>query len=78
MIAAGPFVLPLQAAALKQYPIVVRLVLFSVPLLFRIYASGISALADLAPSKATNLAFVVLSGMFLFPTALRASWRPGT
>jgi hypothetical protein len=74
VIAGGPFALLLLAAALKQYPIVVRLVLFSLPLMFWIYASGIAALADFAPRKFTNVAFVVLSGILLFPTALRAAW----
>jgi hypothetical protein len=70
LIVAGPFGLVLLAAAMKRYPIAIRLVMFSVPILLLIYASGVSAIADLIPEGFSNLAFVVLSCIFILPTAL--------
>jgi hypothetical protein len=70
VVAAGPFGLVLLAAVLKQYPIEVRLVMFSTPILLLIYASGISMIADLIPQGFSNLGFVVLSCVFILPTAV--------
>jgi Dolichyl-phosphate-mannose-protein mannosyltransferase len=70
VVAAGPFGLVLLAAVLKQYPIATRLVMFSVPILLLIYASGISLIADLIPQGFSNLAFVVLSCALTLPTAV--------
>ena len=70
LIAAGPFGLVLLSAALKQYPIVTRLVMFTVPILLLIYASGIVLIADLIPQGFSNLAFVVLSCALILPTAV--------
>ena len=70
VIAAGPFCLVLFAAALKQYPIATRLVMFTVPILLLIYASGISLIADFIPQGFSNLAFVALSCTLILPTAV--------
>jgi hypothetical protein len=70
VVAAGPFGLVLLAAVLKQYPIATRLVMFSVPILLLIYASGISLIAALIPHGFSNLVFVVLSCIFILPTAV--------
>jgi len=69
LVVGGPFALLLLAAALKQYPMAVRLAIFSVPILLLIFASGLSAIADLIPKGFSNLAFVVLSCVFILPTA---------
>ena len=70
VVAAGPFGLVLLAAVLKQYPIVERLVMFSVPILLLIYASGISVIADLISEGFSNLVFVALSCVLILPTAV--------
>ena len=70
LVAAGPFGLVLLAAVLQQYPIVTRLVMFSVPLLLLIYASGLSVIADLIPQGFSKWVFVVLSCVFILPTAV--------
>jgi hypothetical protein len=75
LMAAGPFALLLLAAGLKQYPIVVRLVLFYAPILLWIYASGISAIADLVPEKFSTLAFIVFACVFIAPTLRQAAWQ---
>ncbi len=70
MVVAAPFGLMLLASVLKQYPIVTRLLLFSVPILLLIYASGISLIADLIPHGLSNLAFIGLAGVLILPTAV--------
>jgi hypothetical protein len=72
VVIAGPFLLLLLASALKQYPIAVRLLLFSVPLLFLIYASGLSVIADLAPESLRNLVFIMLCCVLILPTAFES------
>ena len=69
-----PFVLLPFAASLRQYPIVGRLVLFTAPILFWIYAAGLAAVAELLPEKFGNLVFVVLACLFLWPS-LAQSWH---
>jgi Dolichyl-phosphate-mannose-protein mannosyltransferase len=69
VLIAGPFLLLLFASALKQYPIAVRLLMFSVPLLLLIYASGLSVIADLAPESLRNLVFIMLCCVVILPTA---------
>jgi uncharacterized membrane protein len=70
VIAAGPFGLVLLAATLKQYPIANRLLMFTVPTLLLIYATGISLIADLLPPRFSNLVFVELSCALILPTVI--------
>ncbi len=72
LVAVGPLGLVLLAAALQLYPIAIRLVMFSAPILLLIYASGLSVIADLFPKGLSNLAFVVLSCLFILPTVIEA------
>jgi len=74
VLAAGPLALVLLASVLKQYPIVIRLVLFAFPLLSWILASGISAVADLVPGRMSDLVFVALAGAFVLPTTRDTVW----
>ncbi len=70
VIAAGPFGLVLLAATLQQYPIATRLLMFTVPILLLIYATGISLIADFIPPRFSNLAFIALSCFFILPTVI--------
>ena len=70
VIAAGPFGLLLGAAALKQYPVSERLILFAAPLLFWIYASGVTTIAALAPVKFRTGAIAALALAMLGPMAV--------
>ncbi len=73
IMAVVPFVLLPLAAFLKQYPIAGRLVLFTTPLLFWIYAAGLSSVAELVPGRFGGLVFVVLACLFLGPTVAQSS-----
>ncbi len=65
IMATGPFVAVISAAAFSQYPIAARLVLFSTPLLFWIYASGVVTVADFFPQKTRTAVVIALSiGLF--------------
>lgn len=72
VIAVGPCGLLFGAAMLKQYPIADRLILFAIPLLFWIYASGVTTVASLLPEKFRSAAAAVLACALLGPMA-RAS-----
>jgi len=64
-VAAGPFLAIFAAAILKGYPIATRLVLFTAPLLFWIYASGVTTVADFFPQRLRMGAVIALSfGLF--------------
>ncbi|PYX42207.1 MAG: hypothetical protein DMG81_02065 [Acidobacteria bacterium] len=71
-LAVAPFALVLLASSLRQYPIVVRLVLFLAPVLFWIYANGFATLADLVPERSSNLVFILLASLFLLPSLTHA------
>lgn len=75
ILAAGPFVLVLAAAATEQYPVVPRLALFIAPMLCWIYASSVVTLSDLFPRKISIAAFLALSGIFLFTVSRDAVWN---
>jgi hypothetical protein len=72
VLAGLPFLLMVLASALQEYPLVVRLVLFLSPILFWIYATGLSTLADFAPEKSSNLVFAVLALLFVAPSVPQA------
>ncbi len=85
IIAAGPFALVLLACVLQQYPIVLRLILFSFPILFWVYASAVSGIAGLLPTSYKNSSFIALSSLFILPivwdvsrVAFHATAREGT
>jgi Dolichyl-phosphate-mannose-protein mannosyltransferase len=69
-LALGPYGFLLAAAVLKQYPIYTRLILFAVPLLFWIYASGLTAIAALVPVKLRTAALAALALAILGPMAV--------
>jgi hypothetical protein len=70
LIAGLPFVEVLGAAALKQYPIAIRLALFILPLTFWVYATGLVSIADLLRPSLRPAASAVLAGALLAPTAI--------
>ncbi|HZP64086.1 MAG TPA: glycosyltransferase family 39 protein [Terriglobales bacterium] len=69
MIAAGPYVLVLAAAALKQYPIADRLLLFLAPLLFWIYASAAVTVSAWLPHKFRTATALAIPFALFLPTA---------
>jgi hypothetical protein len=69
-IAVGPYGFLLGAAVLKQYPISTRLILFGLPLLFWIYASGVTTIAALVPGKFRTGAIAALALAMLGPMAV--------
>ena len=72
VLAGLPFLLVLLASALQEYPIVVRVTLFLAPILFWIYATSLSTIADLVPQKSGNLVFAVLALLFVVPSVPQA------
>jgi hypothetical protein len=68
-IALGPYGFLIGAAVLKQYPVYTRLILFAVPLLFWIYASGVTTIAALFPAKFRTGALAALALAMLGPMA---------
>jgi len=71
-MAVAPFALVLLASALRQYPIVVRLVLFLAPALFWVYASGFAILAELVPERSSKLVLILLAALLLLPSLAQA------
>lgn len=60
-LTAGPFLFVFAAASFRLYPLGDRLLLFTLPLLFCVYAAGITGLANFAPA---NLRIVITGCMF--------------
>jgi Dolichyl-phosphate-mannose-protein mannosyltransferase len=72
VLAGLPFLLVLLASALQEYPIVVRLALFLAPILFWIYATSLTTIADLVPEKSSTLVFTILALLFVAPSVPQA------
>jgi len=69
-LAVGPYGFLVGAAVLKQYPIYTRLILFAIPLLFWIYASGVTTIAAWVPAKFRAGAVSILALAMLGPMAV--------
>ena len=70
---AGPLLWVLVAATLGVYPLAVRLLLFSVPVLFLIYSSALLMVSRWLPRSFSGPAFVVLACLFVGPTLAQAA-----
>jgi hypothetical protein len=78
VLAVGPFVAVLAAAAVQAYPIAERLSLFLSPFLFWIYASGAAIVAGWLPQKARTAGVIGLSLALFAPTGIASvqyAWR---
>ena len=75
MMGGAPLLLLLLAAAVKQYPLAPRLVLFYIPLLFWIYAASAFTIGSWLPHKLLLPVFALLSVALVLPAALRAGHR---
>jgi len=69
-LASLPFLEVLTAAACKQYPVAMRLVLFILPLTFWVYATGVITLADLLRPRLRPFAAAALSLALLGPATV--------
>lgn len=71
VVTSFPFVAVLLAAVFKQYPIADRLLLFTAPLRFLIYAVALLTLTTWLPRAVSGIALILLPVLLLLPTAIK-------